>query len=616
MSKKPHKKVIRVAIAGNPNTGKTSIFNSMTGKRHRVGNWPGVTVEKIEGDFTHGGYRVKVVDLPGIYGFSAYSLDERIARNFLLEHKVDLVINVVDATNLERNLYLNMEFQELGIPMIVALNMMDEMQAKKLAVDEGVLAKYLGTGIVKTVGREGKGTRELKDMIISSYEKGCRPGNIKFSYEEVVEEQVERIAGILKKKVDKTYAYSLRWLAIELLEHEEDIIEKFRKEKWFPRVREEVEISRRIITNYTGEEAGDFIISSKYSFLKGLAKEVIKKEKGKGKALPGRVQSRMELSDKIDRYVTGRILGVPVFLLVMFLIFSLTFAIGNPLADLLDFLIGALGSAAGDALAKAGAPAVLISLIRDGIIGGVGAVVVFLPNILILFLLIAILEDSGYMARAAFVMDKFMHLIGLHGKSFIPMIIGFGCNVPAIMATRTLETKKDRFITMMVIPFMSCSARMPIYILFTSAFFSKNQALVVWALYLSGIILGGITAKLANHRNYTSDVTIIFFEFVDVNISEFMNMSQEMLEENTIGMETVAIPPVSFGWVNATWNATFGSHLITIMMLGESQLPTQAGIFVEDVNESPVPALIGLGAVALLILLVAILPAVFERLRK
>jgi len=512
MKPEENKKTIRVALAGNPNTGKTSIFNNLTGSSQYVGNWPGVTVEKKEGEFQHRGYRVQVVDLPGIYGFSAYSLDEKIARNFLLEHGVDLVINVVDATNLERNLYLNLEFRELGLPMIVALNMMDELAAKKKKINKEILESYLGADFVETVARKGRGMYDLKDRIVDCFEKGCRPGETRFEYPREVREEIEKIASFLKKQIGGSYGYSLKWLAVEFLEQEQDVIDKFNREKWFPELSGIVAKSVSKISGFSGQDAGDFIISSKYSFLKGLVKEVVEKDGGEKKGAPLSVEERLELSDRIDRVVLNSFLGVPVFLFVMFLVFFLTFFIGNPVADLIDGLIGALGAAVSSGLDSAGAPSFLRSLLVDGIIGGVGAVVVFLPNILMLFLLIAALEDSGYMARAAFVMDRFMHLIGLHGKSFIPMIIGFGCNVPAIMAARTLENRKDRILTILTIPFMSCSARMPVYILFTSAFFEKNQALVVWGLYMAGIIAGAITALAAKNIAFKKEETPLIME--------------------------------------------------------------------------------------------------------
>ncbi|HDT15116.1 MAG TPA: ferrous iron transport protein B, partial [Firmicutes bacterium] len=502
-----NRRVIKIALAGNPNTGKTSLFNVLTGTHQYVGNWPGVTVEKKEGYFDYAGYRVEVVDLPGIYGFSAYSIDEKVARDFLLSGETDIIINIVDSTNLERNLYLNLEFMELGIPMIIGLNMYDELEEKGFAIDKGLLERYLGAEAVNLVARTGEGADELKEKIIKCFEgKDCKQKS-NFAYPEAVACEIEKIAGLLREKMDEKYAYSRNWLAIEFLEGEEDVIRKLSEYEWFHQVKKKVDESVKKITKETGKDASEYIVEAKYSYLKGLANEVIKKEKTEMS-----IQDRLNLSDRIDRIITNNYLGIPIFMVIMFGLFFLTFSIGNPLADIIESGVGSLGAYASLWMGYVGAPELLVSLLADGIIGGVGAVVVFLPNILILFLLIAVLEDSGYMARAAFVMDRFMHKIGLHGKSFIPMIIGFGCNVPAIMAVRTLENKKDRFLTILIIPFMSCSARMPVYILFTAAFFKEYQALVVFILYFMGIIAGLLSVKIFKLALFRKDDTPLVME--------------------------------------------------------------------------------------------------------
>lgn len=491
-----NKKIIKVAIAGNPNTGKTTIFNNLTGDNQSVGNWPGVTVEKKEGEFYHNGYKIILIDLPGIYGFSSYSIDEKIARGFLLERNVDIILNVVDSTNLERNLYLNMEFQELQMPIIICLNMIDELESKNLVIDTEVLSGYLGAGIVKTNARKNIGMDLLKDKIIEYAGSGYATGKLLFDYPDYICDEITKMVNLLEKYADKDFKYPLKWLAIEFLEGENDVLEKFKNEKWFTVLKEQLDKSVKNIETYAGEKIIDHIVAIKYSFLKGLAKEVIK-YKQLEEIITNRYEKRIELSDKIDKFILHPFFGIPIFLFVMFLIFFFTFYIGNPFVEILETFFNFLGEKIANFLNSLSFSPLLISFIKDGLIGGVGGVITFLPNILILFIFIAILEDSGYMARASIIMDKSMHLIGLHGKSFIPMIIGFGCNVPAVMATRTLENPKDRILTMMIIPFMSCAARLPIYILFTSLFFKKNQAIVVWMLYLLGIIMGALTVKVA-----------------------------------------------------------------------------------------------------------------------
>ncbi|MFP4466929.1 MAG: ferrous iron transport protein B [Candidatus Goldiibacteriota bacterium] len=514
-----NKKIIKIAIAGNPNTGKTSLFNVLTGTHQHVGNWPGVTVEKKEGFFDYGGYRIEVIDLPGIYGFSAYSLDERVAREFLLSGETDIIINIVDSTNLERNLYLNLEFMELGMPMIVGLNMYDELEKKGQEINVSLLEKNLGAEAVKLTARTGRGAEALKEKIVKCFENKKCINKSTFIYPENVRPEIEKITEMLRKKTEKKYSYSRKWLAIELLEGESDVIEKLSRNEWFPEIKAQMDKSAETITRESGKDASEYIIEAKYSYLKGLVLEVVKKKNPEMS-----LQERLDFSDKIDRIITNSYLGVPIFLIIMFLTFFLTFSLGNPLSGLIEYGFSRLSRGVEHILGAAGAAPVLISFFTDGIIGGVGAVIVFLPNILILFLLIAVLEDSGYMARAAFVMDRFMHKIGLHGKSFIPMIIGFGCNVPAIMAVRTLENKKDRFLTILIIPFMSCSARMPVYILFTSAFFKEHQAAVVFLLYLIGLAAGVLSVKIFRLSLFRQKDTPLIMEMPPYRIPQFRSL--------------------------------------------------------------------------------------------
>jgi ferrous iron transport protein B len=552
------KKTIKVAIAGNPNTGKTTIFNNLTGENQYVGNWPGVTVEKKQGEFEHKGHKIILIDLPGIYGFSSYSIDEKVARDFLLEKEADIILNVVDSTNLERNLYLNMEFQELGIPIIICLNMIDELENKNLSVDAEKLSKYLGAGIVKTNARKKVGMDLLKDKIIECAENGYQTGKMQFNYPDYINNEIIKITNLLEKSTDKNFKYPLRWLAIELLEGESDVFDKLKEEKWFNQIKEQVDKSRKAIETNAGEKIMDHIVAVKYSYLKGLVKEVVT-QKHTENVKAKRYENTMELSDKIDKFVLHPFLGVPVFLFVMFLIFFLTFALGNPLVEILDNFFNFMGEQIAVWLNSMSVNSLFISFITEGIIDGVGGVVIFLPNILILFTLIAILEDSGYMARASVVMDKFMHLIGLHGKSFIPMIIGFGCNVPAVMATRTLENQKDRILTMMIIPFMSCSARLPIYILFTSLFFRENQALVVWLLYMFGILTGVLTAKIAKKVLFKKEEMPLIIEIPPYRLPQVSSLIRHAWFRGKMFLQkagTVILLGVTLSWFLA--NVPFG----------------------------------------------------------
>ncbi len=465
----------KIAIAGNPNSGKSTVFNNLTGLSQRTGNWPGVTVEKMEGKFTYNGEEFHVIDLPGTYGLSSFTIDEKIARNFLINEKPDVVVVVVDSSNIERHFYLVIEILEMGHNVVIDLNMVDLAEEKGIFIDEKMLSKILKVPVIKTVANKNKGTKDLKSAIYEA-SKNKRKEDLKINYGRDIEEFIE----FIKNKVNLSDNFPERWSYLKIFSQDEEISE-------FVKVKEEVnEKINKIVKTRGFPDSETFIVEKKYGFIKGVLKEcIIEKRK---------LWKRLEMSDKIDKVITNPWIGIPVFLLFMFAVFEIIFGIGNPIADLIDKFISFLNENLKILLTKI-FPGFLTSLLTNGIISGVGSVIVFLPNIFLLFFLISLMEDSGYMARAAFVMDRFMHYIGLHGKSFIPMILGFGCNVPAILATRTLESKKDRILTIMIIPLMSCSARLPIYILFGGAFFKDFQALVVFSLYLIGIILAVIVAK-------------------------------------------------------------------------------------------------------------------------
>lgn len=473
-------KTIRIALAGNPNSGKTSLFNRLTGARQHVGNYPGVTVEKRDGSLEHKGRELLVTDLPGTYSLTAYSVEEEVARNFIVAERPNLVVNVVDATNLERNLYFTVQVMELGVPLVIALNMSDAAASKGIEFDLVRLSRLLGAPVVPTVAVTGAGTAELLDAVVETAAKGMqdRPA---IGYGREVDEARADLAAMLAPHGNRLGA-NPDWTALKLLEDDEGIAAAVAD----PAVLAAAEQHARHIEVRTGDVAENVIAEARYRFISKVCGGSVRSPHGR----------RRSVSDRIDAVVTHRVLALPLFLGMMYLVFQLTFTVGGPLMDLIDAGFGILGeSVSGWWPEDSESP--LKSLLVDGVIAGAGGVIVFLPNILLLFLAIALLEDTGYMARAAFIMERLMHRAGLHGKSFIPMLIGFGCSIPAIMATRTLENQRDRLTTILVTPLMSCGARLPIYALIIPAFFPPAlHAPVLWAVYLTGIALAILCAWL------------------------------------------------------------------------------------------------------------------------
>jgi len=473
---------ITVALAGNPNSGKTTIFNMLTGARQHVGNYPGVTVEKKEGLCKYAGYEIAVVDLPGTYSLTAYSMEELVARNFIIDEQPDVVVDIIDCSNIERNLYLATQLIEMDVPLVLAFNMSDIAKQKGLVFDIEQLSGLLEANIVPTVGNKGKGKTELLNAIIETAKQEKFERIHKVNYGEEIETELAKIETLITNQQQSAQRYNSRWLAVKLLEQDSEITEKIHNKEVLETVTTSIEHLRTIF----GDEPEMIIADRRYGVISGACQETIKST----------VESRHSRSDMIDAVVINRILGLPIFLLLMYLVFFLTFKFGEyPMGWLEQFF-----SWAGATIASfwpAGSESWLKSLLVDGVIGGVGGVIVFLPNILLLFLAIALLEDSGYMARAAFIMDNIMHKIGLHGKSFIPMLIGFGCSIPAIMGTRILENRRSRLTTIMVIPLMSCGAKLTIYMLIIPAFFPEQwRGPVLWLIYLIGIVLAIICIKL------------------------------------------------------------------------------------------------------------------------
>lgn len=474
---------IVTALAGNPNSGKTTIFNNLTGARQHVGNYPGVTVEKKEGHCQHGDIRIEIVDLPGTYSLTAYSAEELVARNFIVDEKPDVVVDIIDSSNLERNLYLAVQLMEMGVPLVLAFNMSDEARARGYEFDLEKMSRFFAAPIVRTIGYKGDGMEELLDAVVATSDgKTGHHDNPVINYGSEIENEITKIETMLGKNTALTEKYNGRWLALKLLENDKDIRAKVNS----PEVDLQVEKSGIHIEEMTGESPETAIAAGRYGFISGACQESVRST----------IEIRHTMSDRMDAIVTNRLLGLPIFLGLMYLVFYLTFTLGDPPMGWIEsFFEWSSGVIAG--WWPEGSESLLKSLLIDGIIGGVGGVLVFLPNILLLFLAIAILEDSGYMARAAFIMDRIMHKIGLHGKSFIPMLIGFGCSVPAIMATRTLENRRDRLTTMLVTPLMSCGARLPIYALIIPAFFPQTwNAPMLWIIYIIGILLAVVSAKL------------------------------------------------------------------------------------------------------------------------
>lgn len=482
---RPHPgNIIDVALVGNPNSGKTTLFNHVSHSRGHVGNYPGVTVESKEAIFQYRGYTFRITDLPGTYSLSDYSSEERFVQEHILQKKPDVVVNVVDANNLERNLYLTSQLIDMDITLVLALNMYDDMIARKDRLDMSLLSRLLGIRVVPTIGHRGKGVNRLFNHVIQIFEnRDPDIRHIHINYGEEIESSIQVLQELIRKTPFITDNYSSRFLALKLLEQNGYCTYLLSGATNFTEIRDKAgeEISR--ISHLFKEEPVSLITDARYGFVAGALKETVKKS-GTNPAF--------SMSQKIDRILTHKILGLPIFLGFLWFMFHSTFTwgkypmswIGNGVDLLGNFLISHMQGG------------ILRDMLVDGIIGGVGGVIVFLPNILILFFFISLMEDTGYMARTAFIMDKVMHLFGLHGKSFIPLIMGFGCNVPAIMATRTLENRRDRLLTMLIIPFMSCSARLPVYVLVAGAIFPGKAGNVIFFLYMVGVIFSMLMSML------------------------------------------------------------------------------------------------------------------------
>ena len=475
---------IRVALVGNPNCGKTSLFNIASGSHEHVGNYSGVTVDAKEGHFKFKGYDITLVDLPGTYSLSAYSPEELYVRKNLLETLPDVVVNVVDASNIERNLYLTSQLIDMNLRTVMALNMYDELQHKGDKLDTKQLGYLLGMPVCPTVSRDGQGIPELFDTVIKVYEhtdpKLARHIHINHGAE--LEKSIVRLRDLFFSNKDLRSRFSTRYLAIKTLEADKDVEGLVDKLPNAVQIREARQEESQRIERLLGTSAESAIVDAKYAFIQGALAETYERYQAES--------PRRTITDKIDAIVTNQWLAFPIFILLLWFIFWATFTVGQYPMDWIDALVSWLGDKVGGWMQDGWVK----DLVVDGVIAGVGSVLVFLPNIMILYFFISIMEDSGYMARAAFIVDKLMHKIGLHGKSFIPMVMGFGCNVPAIMATRSIESRKSRLVTIAIIPFMSCAGRLPIFVLFAGAFFPESPATALLGIYLLGVVLAILSA--------------------------------------------------------------------------------------------------------------------------
>ncbi|MCD4681277.1 MAG: ferrous iron transport protein B [Bacteroidales bacterium] len=480
-------KVINVAFIGNPNSGKTTLFNFASGSRERVGNYSGVTVDAKIAKLRHEDYLINIIDLPGTYSLTTFSPEELFVRNYIFEKIPDVVVNIVDASNLERNLYLTTQLIDMDIKVVIALNMYDELIAKGDIFDYQSLGKMIGVPIIPTVGSKGKGINTLFNKIIEVYEdRDPNVRHVHINYGDTIEGAIKVLQGILKIDNNKalTNIIAPRFLAIKLLEQDSETIRKCKHCVNFEEISKAAKVQTEKIENLYKENSETIITDAKFGFISGALKETIK---------PG-VHERRKRAEIVDTFLTHKIWGFPVFIFFLWLMFVSTFKVGQYPMLWIEGFVEIIGSMIGKLMPEG----MLKDLIIDGIIGGVGGVIVFLPNILILFIFISLMEDTGYMARAAFIMDKLMHKIGLHGKSFIPLIMGFGCNVPAIMSTRILENRNERLLTMLINPFMSCSARLPVYVLFIGAFFPEYPGTMLFMIYAIGIMIAILVALLFN----------------------------------------------------------------------------------------------------------------------
>lgn len=549
---------IKMALAGNPNCGKTTLFNELTGSKQHVGNWPGVTVDKKEGIYRKN-KEVMILDLPGTYSLSPYSAEEIVARDYIMGRdssgkgeKPDVVINIVDGTSIERNLYLTLQIIETQIPMVIAMNMMDEVEAKGDHIDCNKLSHLLGIPVLPIVARSGKGIKELMDVAIEIGKKKAMPKKLDV-FDSNINHAMEEIASTL----EDTREEDRLWKAIKVMEGDEIISQMIPSSK-----QQEINFMIKEAENHADGDLEAKIADLRYQFIAKLVKESVKKSKR------GHVESK---SDKIDKIVTNRILALPIFAAIMYLLFACTFSenflfikdLPSPgvwLAGVVETGWGMLTESVEILLVNAGASDWLLSLVVDGVLEGIGAVAGFLPLVLVLFLLLSFLEDSGYMARVAFVMDRLFRHFGLSGRSFIPLLMGFGCSVPALMASRTLENEKDRKITMMITPFMSCGAKLPIYAMFAVTLFAdKNQTVIVFSIYMLGLVVAVLSAFLLNKFAFKGETSNFIMELPQYRVPTIKSVAihgWEKIKGFAIKAGTIIFASTVLIWLLSNFNFT------------------------------------------------------------
>ena len=514
-----------IALVGNPNSGKTTLFNALTGANQHVGNWPGVTVEKKEGQFRFQDQIYTLVDLPGTYSLGAFSEDEIIARDYILQGHPDVVINVVDATNIERNLYLTTQLLEMDVKVVVALNMVDEARNHQMEFNLEALSKKLGVPIVPTIASKRQGLDKLVETAVGEIQNAHQNRVATISYGQELDGKLAQLTEYL---CQGDLGYPPSWLALKVLEGDEYALQMVLADQL---LKESEELG--LFLDEVAAQGSDLeleIVDSRYQFVKEITSDTVLRP----------IEAVTTRTDRIDRIVTHKYLGLPIFALIMLGVFQLTFTIGEDLlGELFADGVAYLGELVGVGLGNIGAPEWLMSFVADGIFGGVGAVIEFIPLIVMLYLLLGLLEDSGYMARAAYVMDNTMRALGLQGKTFISMIVGFGCNVPGVMATRTLESRKDRMIATLINPFMSCGAKLPIYLVFIAAFFPDHGGLVLFIVYSLGILIALLMAKVFSETLFKGETTHFIMELPPYRRPTFRNVLRNMWD-NVSGFLTRA----------------------------------------------------------------------------
>ncbi|NTV93199.1 MAG: Fe(2+) transporter permease subunit FeoB [Chlorobiaceae bacterium] len=572
-----------IAVVGNPNSGKTTLFNALTGMNQRVGNWPGVTVDKKTGFFTHNGRHYELVDLPGIYSLSALSQDEEIAREFILEGQADLIINIVDASNPDRNLYLTSRLLEMKVPVLIALNMMDAAKGRGIAFDIARLSSRIGCRIVPLVASRKDGVAELKDAIEEEISlkscKGCR-----VTYPACIEKSIRELSTDIRRFAEDAH-YDPDWFALKLLEGDhllESLIPVSEKDRVFG--------YRSEIADTLGDDPDILVADAHYRFINELSSESIRRTSEKGESL----------SDRIDRVVLNRFAGIPIFLAVMYLMFLFTINLGGAFIDFFDIVAGALFvDGFGELLHLSGSPEWLTAILATGLGGALQTIATFIPPIGFMFIVLSLLEDSGYMARAAYVMDRGMRAIGLPGRAFIPLLVGFGCNIPAIMSARTMSDERDRILTIMMVPFMSCGARLPVYVLFAAAFFPSGGQNLVFLLYLIGVAVAVLTGFILKSTLLKGDISPFIMEMPAYHIPTIKGVFMRVwdrLNSFLVRAGRVLVPVIM---VLALMNSlgtdgTFGNEDSENSMLAETGKAIAPVFFPMGISEENWPATVGL----------------------